>query len=165
MGDLGETVLGDTQKQYVGKKPVMTAFAFGHLKTVLSGIDGTTILVGGMARTVVGGTGITDTCAAGNLLQSVAAGNLLQSVGTGNFAVTVGAGNLALTAGAGPMALTSSLAATITSGVITSIVSPVVAVGAGAVGFAVAGIPGPPTPFLDYIVGLPILGISTISIG
>jgi hypothetical protein len=165
MGDLGETVLGNTQKQYVGTQPVMTSYALGHIKTLLTGIDSSTALVGGFARTVVAGTGITDTCTAGNFISTVAAGNLLQNVGTGNFAVTVGAGNLALTAGAGPMSLTSSLAATLTSGVLASIVAPVVAIGAGAVGFAVAGIPGPPSPMLDYIVGIPLLGVPNISLG
>lgn len=161
-GDKGITVLGKTQEQF--GQLVQTAYAQGKTRTVLAGIDSTTILAGSISRTVVGGTGITDTCAAGNMIASVAAGNLLQNVGTGNFAVTVGAGNLALTAGAGPLSLTSALTATITAGVLTSIVSPITQIGIPT-GFAVAGAPGPPGPFLDYIVGIPVLGIPTIAIG
>jgi hypothetical protein len=160
-GDFSTTVLGKTQEQYA--QIVQTAYGLGKVRTTLSGIDSSTVLAGGIVRTVVGGTGISDTVAGGNILASVAAGNLLQSVGTGNFAVTVGAGNLALTAGAGPLALTSSLAASITSGVLTSLNSPATSIGIPT-GFAVAGIPGPPGPMLDYIVGIPLLGIPTISI-
>jgi hypothetical protein len=161
-GDMSTTVLGKTQEQYA--QIVQTAYALGKLRTTIAGVDNTTVLAGGIIRTVAGGTGITDTVAGGNAITSVAAGNLLQSVGTGNFAVTVGAGNLAMTAGAGPMSLTSSLAASITSGVITSITSPATKIGLGT-GFAVSGAPGPPTPFLDYIVGIPVLGVPTIAIG
>jgi hypothetical protein len=161
-GDRSTTILGKTQEQFA--QIVQTVYALGKLRTTLAGIDNTTMLAGVITRTVLGGAGMVDTCAAGNMLSSVAAGNLLQSVGTGNFAVTVGAGNLALTSGAGPLALTSSLAASITSGVLTSIVSPATQIGLPT-GFAVSGIPGPPTPFLDYIVGIPVLGIPTISIG
>jgi len=160
-GDMSTTVLGKTQEQFA--QIVMTAYALGKVRTTLAGIDGSTVLAGGITRTVLGGTGITDTCAGGNMLQSVAAGNLLQSVGTGNFAVTVGAGNLAMTAGAGPISMTSSLAASITSGVLTSIKSPATSIGIPT-GFAVAGAPGPPGPMLDYIVGIPLLGIPTLSI-
>jgi hypothetical protein len=164
MGDKGITVLGNLQEQYSGKMPVSSTYSLGQLKKTISGVDSNTVLAGGITRTVVGGTGITDTCTAGNMLTNVAAGNLTQTVGTGNFGVTVGAGNLSLTAGAGPLALTSSLAATITSAVLTSIVSPVTQIGSPG-GFAVSGIPGPPGPFLDYIVGIPVLGVPTISIG
>ena len=160
-GDRSTTVLGKTQEQFA--QIVQTAYALGKIRTTLAGIDSSTVLAGGIVRTVVGGIGITDTCAGGNMLQSVAAGNLLQTVGTGNFAATVGAGNLAMTAAAGPIAFTSSLAATITSGVLTSINSPVTQIGIPT-GFAVAGVPGPPGPMLDYIVGIPLLGIPTIAI-
>lgn len=161
-GDKGTTVLGKTQEQF--GQLVTTSYSLGKKRTTTVGVDATMVLAGGITRTVLGGTGITDTCSAGNLTATVSAGNLLQDVGTGNFAVTVGTGNLAMTAGAGPLAITSSLAATITSGVLTSITSPAIQIGL-ATGVAVSGIPGPPTPFLDYIVGIPVLGIPTIAIG
>jgi hypothetical protein len=161
-GGKSVTVLGMTQEQYA--QLVTTAYATGKLRTTILGVDGTTVISGGITRQVLAGVGMTDTCAAGNHLTTVAAGNLLQSVGTGNFGVTVGAGSLALTSGAGPIAMSSSLAATITSGVLTSISSPATQIGIPT-GFSVAGAPGPPGPMLDYIVGIPLLGIPTIAIG
>ena len=162
-GDKSVTILGKTQEQFA--QIVQTAYATGKLRTTILGVDSTTVLSGGIIRSVVSGVGISDSCAAGNYISSVAAGNLLQSVGTGNFGVTVGAGNLALTSAAGPLAMTTSLAASITSGVAMAINSPTTKIGLVPTGFAVSGIPGPPGPFLDYIVGIPVLGIPTIAIG
>lgn len=161
-GDYGLTILGTSQEQFA--KQVQTVYALGKSRTTLSGIDSTMVLAGSITRTVVGGTGISDTVTAGNMASSVAAGNLLQSVGTGNFSVTVGTGNLALTASAGPLSLTSTLIASIMSSVSISLLSPIAQIGVAPVGFAVAGVPGPPAPFLDYICGIPILGIPTIAI-
>jgi hypothetical protein len=162
LGDKGTTVLGKTQEQF--GQLVQSIYALGKTRITVSGVDTSTILAGGFLRTVIGGTGISDTVTAGNMTHVVATGNLLQSVATGNFSVTVGLGSLSLASPAGPISLTSTLAATITSGVLTSIVSPVTQIGL-ATGFAVAGIPGPPGPFLDYIIGIPVLGVPTIAIG
>lgn len=164
-GDYGLTVLGDTQIQFTGKKPIQTTYAFGEMKKILTGTDMQTALVGGFIRTVVAGTGISETCTAGNYLATVAAGNFTVSVATGNFAATVAAGNIALTASAGSLSLTTSLTASIVATVMTSIMSPITAIGAVTAGYGVAGSAGPPSPHIDYIVGIPILGIPTLTVG
>jgi len=162
-GDVGRTVLGKTTEQF-GLLHT-SAYAVGSVKTSLAGIDASTVLAGAMARTVVAGAGIADTVTAGNIATTVATGNMLMSVGAGNLAATVGVGNLALTASAGALALTSSLSASLTAGVNASINAPTTKIGLIIVGGAVAGIPGPPAPHLDYITGLPILGLPTITLG
>jgi len=162
-GDAGETVLGKTQQQYGDL--VKAVYAQGWNKTVQLGSDTTTILVGSISRNVAAGSGISDTTATGNFLSSIGTGNYSISVGTGNFSATVGSGNLALTASAGPVAITSSLNTVITSSVLIALTTPITKIGASSAGFAVAGIAGPESPHFDYIVGIPILGVPTISIG
>jgi len=161
-GDKGTTVLGKTQEQF--GQLVFSIYVLGKSRITISGVDSHTIFAGGFARTVLGGTGMSDTVVAGNMTKIVGTGNLLQSVATGNFSVTVGAGNLSLASPSGPISITSTLATSITSGILTSIVSPVTKIGL-ATSFAVAGIPGPPGPMLDFITGLPLFGIPTIAIG
>ena len=161
-GDAGLTVLGKTQEQYA--QLVTTAYALGKMRTTVAGVDSSTVLAGSISRTILAG-GMTDTVAAGNMTSSVAAGNFLVNVGAGNFAATVGAGSLSLTCGAGAISVSSALAAAVTSGVLLSLTAPVTKIGAIVVGFAVAGIPGPPSPHFDFITGLPILGIPNVTIG
>lgn len=162
-GDHGVTVLGKSMEMYA--LPKLTNFALGSVKLSLAGVDSSTMLAGGMLRTVGAGVGIADSVVAGNIFSSVATGNMLMNVGAGNLGVTCGSGNLALTAAAGPAAITSSLTATITAGTSTFITSPFTKIGTVSVGGAVAGIPGPPSPHFDYITGLPIMGIPTVVIG
>jgi len=162
-GDTGETVLGKTQQQY--GQEVKSMYALDHSRTHLLGTDSTSILVGSISRSVLAGTGISDSTTVGNFQATVGVGNYVLSVGTGNFSATVGAGSLALTASAGPASITSSLAATITSTALIALTAPVTKIGAVVAGFAVAGIPGPESPHFDYIVGIPILGVPTITIG
>lgn len=162
-GDLGTSVLGKTQEQYA--QLVTSMYALGKMRMVLSGIDALTMLTGAITRTLVAGVGITDTVTTGNLIQTVATGNNLINVGTGNLAATVGSGSLVLTCGGGPVSITSSLAAVITSSVLVSLTTPLTKIGAAVQGFAVAGISGPGGPHLDYITGIPILGIPTVTIG
>lgn len=162
-GDVGKTILGKSTETYAQLHT--SAYGLGTVKTSLAGVDANTLLAGAMTRTVVAGAGIADTVTVGNIATTVATGNMLMSVGAGNMAATVGAGNLALTASAGALALTTSLAATITAGVNASINAPTTKIGLAVVGFAVAGIPGPPAPFLDYITGIPVMGVPTITLG
>lgn len=162
-GDLGVSVLGKTQEQYA--QLVTTMYALGKVRTTLAGIDSLTMLTGAITRTLVAGAGIADTVTTGNMTQTVGAGNHITSVGVGNLAATVGSGSLSLTCGAGPISITSALTATITSGVLVSIMTPITKIGAAVQGCAVAGIPGPGGPHLDYITGIPILGIPTVTIG
>jgi hypothetical protein len=162
-GDLGNSVLGKTQEQYA--QIVTTTYALGKVRTTVSGVDSLTMLAGAITRTLVAGVGIADTVTAGNLIQTVATGNNLINVGTGNLAATVGAGSLSLTCGAGPVSVVSALAAAITSGVLISLTTPITKIGATVQGFAVAGIPGPGGPHLDYLTGIPILGVPTVTIG
>ncbi|KKL22650.1 hypothetical protein LCGC14_2433330, partial [marine sediment metagenome] len=106
-GDYNNTVLGKTTELYA--QPRQSTFALADLKTMIAGVDSTTVLTGGILRTVLAGTGITDNTALGNHLMNVGTGNMLMNVGTGNMVANVGAGNLALTAGAGPVTITSGL--------------------------------------------------------
>ena len=161
-GDAGLTVLGKTQEQYA--QLVTTTYSLGKKRTTVAGTDSSTVLAGSASRTVLAGS-MSDSVAAGSMSSSVSAGNYSVSVGAGNFSATVGAGSLSLTCGGGPISLNSSLAAAMTSGVLISLTAPVTKIGAAVVGFAVAGIPGPPSPHFDYITGLPILGIPNVTIG
>lgn len=161
-GDLAQTVLGKTQQQFA--EVHQSAFALGRVTKVLLGTDSTTVLVGSISRTVVAGAGITDTVTAGNIAVSTIAGNLTLTVATGTFSATVGAGAMSFTAGGGPLSLTSGALATVTAPMFMA-TAPFCKIGATGVGFAVAGIPGPPAPHLDYITGLPILGVPTVLIG
>lgn len=161
-GNVNQTCLGITTELYA--LPRITAFALGDLKTVVAGLDVYTILAGGMTRTVVAGA-MADTVAAGNYTLTAAAGNAAITVGAGNLAVTVGAGNLSLTCGAGPATFTGGPVASVIAAGVASLIAPLAKVGPTGVGFAIAGIPGPPAPHLDYMVGLPLLGVPTVLVG
>jgi hypothetical protein len=162
-GDYNNTVLGKTTELYA--QPRLSTFALADTKTMLAGLDTTVVLAGGITRNVVAGTGITDSVAAGNFVMSAGVGNMLMNVGTGNLAASVAAGNLALSAGAGNVSMAAGVTATMAAGSVAAIASPITKIGLTAVGFAVAGIPGPLSPHLDYVTGLPLLGIPTVSLG
>lgn len=161
-GDRNQTVLGKTSELFAQIR--LSTFALADTKTMIAGIDSTTVLAGGIARTVVTGN-ITDTAATGNYLMAVGTGNMALNVGAGNLAATVGAGNLALSAGAGNATMTAGAIATVVAGTIANIASPVTKIGLSVVGFVVAGAPGPGGPHIDYVTGIPILGVPTVSIG
>jgi hypothetical protein len=102
----------------------------------------------------------------GNFVDTVATGNMSFNVGAGNLSATVGSGNLSLTCAAGAASLIGGPTVDMISSGIASITAPLVRIGPTAsVGFAVAGIPGPPSVAMDYITGLPLQGQSTIMIG
>lgn len=162
-GDVGRTTLGKTVEQY-GQLHTST-YALGCVKQTLAGVDSNTVLSGSITRTVVAGAGIADSVTTGNLVSSVVTGNMLMSVATGNMSATVGAGNLSITAASGALTLSSSTSVSVNAGVNASINSPLTKIGALVVGNAVAGVPGPPSPHIDYVVGIPILGIPTVTIG
>lgn len=162
-GDVSKTVLGKTQEQYALLHTSM--FALGKTITTVAGVDSSTVLAGAITRTVAVGPGITDTVATGNFVSSVGAGNWTANVGAGSLSATVGAGALALTASAGPLSLTSSLILSATAGVLMKLTAPITSIGVVPVGFAVAGAPGPPSVHFDYLIGIPILGISNVTLG
>jgi hypothetical protein len=162
-GDYNNTVLGKTTQLYAQLR--QSTFALADTKTMIAGVDSATVLTGGILRTVAAGTGITDTTAAGNHSMNVGAGNMLMNVGTGNLTANVGAGNLALTAGGGPVTITSGITTTLVAGTVAQIASPITKIGVAVVGSAVAGVPGPPAPHLDFLTGLPLLGVPTVTLG
>lgn len=162
-GDYNRAVLGKTTELYAQIR--QSTFALADTKVMLAGVDSQTVLAGGIARTVTAGTGIADTVAAGNYVGSVAAGNYLMSVGAGNLAATVGSGNLALTAGAGAATMTGGITASLVAGITAMVAAPVVKIGLSVVGSAVAGVPGPPGPHRDFVTGLPIFGVPTVTLG
>lgn len=162
-GDANQTFLGKTTELYGQIR--QSTFALSDTKTMLAGVDAQTVLAGGITRTVVAGSGISDTVAAGNMLSSVGAGNMGFTVGAGNLTATVGAGNLALTAAAGAATYTAGITNSFIAAAVNNLLAPVTKIGVSTVGAAVAGVPGPPSPHIDYVTGLPILGIPTILIG
>jgi len=161
-GNVNQTILGLTTELFA--QPRITAFALGDIKTVVAGLDVYMILAGAMTRTVVAGA-MADTVAAGNYALSTAAGNTAITVGAGNLAATVGAGNLALTCAAGTASFVGGPVASVVAAGIASMIAPLCKVGPTGVGFAIAGIPGPPAPHLDYLVGIPLLGVPTVLVG
>jgi hypothetical protein len=161
-GDWGTTVLGKTQTQHAQR--VTTTWAIGKSGVVVAGVDDHTVLAGMKSTTVVAGSHTT-TVATGNMSATVAAGAYSMSVGVGSMSATVGAGALSLTASGGPLSVTSSLTNTITGGTMNSLIAPINKIGATTVGFCVAGIPGPPGPYLDPITGMPAFGLPTIPVG
>ena len=152
-GSESKTVALDTTHNYL----------IGQTVLVPLGFQTTNVLAGGIARNVTSGTGITD---------SVATGSFTQNVASGVFAASVVSGSMSLSVGTGPITLTASVSNTITSpintinGAVSNVFSaPTTTIGSVVTGVAVAGIPGPGGPHLDYLTGLPILGIPTIAIG
>lgn len=161
-GDRAETILGKTQAQYA--QVCNYTYALGRISTILTSVDTTTMLAGAMSKTIIAGSK-SDTVITGNMSQTVVTGSFSSSVGTGSWSATCAAGAMSLTAGGGPLSLTTAAAASINAAAVFSVNAPITKIGFSPVGFAVAGIPGPPGPHLDYIVGIPIIGIPTIAIG
>lgn len=162
-GDNVVTVLGKTNEQYAQLH--LMFFALGTSRLSIAGIDSSTVLAGSIARTLVAGVSMTDTVFIGNMIETVAAGNMLMTVGVGSMSATVGSGALTLTCAAGPATLASALVTSVLSTTMNNLSAPFTKIGATTVGFAVAGVPGPPAPHLDYITGIPILGVPTVAIG
>lgn len=161
-GDWGTTVLGKTQSQF--GQLMTTTWALGQTGTVLAGVDNKTVLAGSKSTTVVAGS-MSDIVTAGSMSSTVATGTMSLNVGAGSLSATVGAGALALTASAGPVSITSSLTNSFTAGIMNILNAPINKIGVAVVGFGVAGVPGPPSPHIDYLTGIPILGISTFIVG
>jgi len=160
-GEHGVTVLGASNEYYAQDKS--SKFALGKRNLTLAGVDSSTVLTGNASRTVVAGN-ITDSVVTGNITKSTVLGNIILATAAGAIGITNGLGALALAASAGPISLSSTTAVTLT-GLVTAITSPVTSIGIAKVGVAVAGIPGPNAPHLDYLTGIPILGIPTIAVG
>ena len=161
-GDKAETILGHTQAQYA--QICILTYAVGRTTLHIAGIDATTMIAGAITRTLGAGAGITDTVVTGNIVHTVATGSISSTVGTGNWTAQCGAGSLTLIAAGGPAVMASSLIATISAGTIANVIAPLVNIGSVPVGCVVAGIPGPPGPMLDYICGIPFLGVSTVTV-
>lgn len=161
-GDWGLTVLGKTQHQY--SQLQTSTWALGKTSMILTGIDNKTILAGAKNTTIVAGTMAT-TVATGAYSATVAAGSMSFTAATGTLSATVGAGSLSLSCGGGPVSITSGLINSITAATMNVISAPFNKIGAATVGFAVAGIPGPGAPHIDYLTGIPILGVPTLAIG
>jgi hypothetical protein len=162
-GDVNETVLGRTECNYAQDRK--TTLALSDTKIMIAGVDSTTILAGQIARTVASGSGIADTVTTGNFSSTVVTGNMSMSVASGNLSATVGTGNLALSAGGGNASVNSGISTIVSAGAVAQVTAPVVKIGATVVGGVVAGVPGPPGPHIDFMTGLPIFGIPTVTIG
>lgn len=161
-GDVAITVLGKSQSQ--NAQLANSTYALGKKQLILSGVDDNTLLAGNRSYTVVSGL-MTNTVTSGSMNSVVTTGTYSVNVGTGSFAATIGSGSLSMTCSAGPMSLSTSTIMSIVATTSTSIASPFTKIGTIGVGFAVAGIPGPPSPALDYLTGLPLLGQPSLQIG
>jgi len=161
-GDWGMTILGKTQHQHAQLQT--STWALGKMSTILAGVDTKTILAGAKTTTILAGA-MSTTCVAGAYSVTAAAGAVSFTVGAGSWSATVGAGALSLTAAGGPVSITSGLMNSITAATMNVLTAPFHKIGASVAGFCMAGIPGPPGPMIDYLLGIPHLGIPTIVIG
>lgn len=161
-GDWGMTILGKTQHQLAQLQT--NTWALGKMSTILAGIDTKTHLAGAYTHTILAGAYST-TVVTGAMSMTAAAGAMSFTVGAGSFSATVGAGALSLTAAGGPVSITSGLMNSITAATMNVLTAPFHKIGASVAGFCMAGIPGPPGPMIDYLLGIPHLGIPTIIIG
>lgn len=161
-GDKSTTVLGSTQEKF-GMKRTST-FLRGHKSTTLAGSNSTEILVGSSTENVLAGSS-SRSVVTGSMSNTVTAGSMSNTVVAGSYSTSVAAGPLSLAAAAGPVSVFSSVGNSITSSGANILKAPVTQIGMAVTGFAVAGIPGPGGPHIDYITGIPILGIPTIQIG
>jgi len=163
-------IAGDSTRNIIGSESKTVAlpsgytYLLGHQTDVMVGYHNTNLASGVMTRTVLAGVGLTDTVGTGTFTQSVGAGAMTANVASGSYAVSVGTGPIALSAAAGVIGITSQTNA-ISATVVNKFTAPITNIGAVQVGFAVAGVPGPPGPHLDYLTGLPILGLPTIQVG
>lgn len=164
-GDVDNTFLGRTTEHYGLDRQVTFAAPANDLKQMLLGVDSTIVLSGAISRLVAAGSGISDTVTAGNFTQTVATGNMTVNVGTGNMTATVGTGSLSLTSGAGAATFTGVTGVTVASTTSAAVAAPTVKIGMAVAGSAVAGVPGPPSPHLDFLTGRPIFGVPTVTVG
>jgi hypothetical protein len=161
-GDSMEVILGSAQGQY--SKECKYTYSLGRTTTIVSSVDSTTVLAGTASRTVTAGS-MTDSVTTGNMTHQVTTGNYSSIVSTGNWSASCAAGSMSMTASGGPLSMTSSASFSVTAGALFSVSAPTTKIGISSVGFAVAGIPGPPGPHIDYLTGVAILGLPTIAIG
>lgn len=162
IGPAGYTFLGNCD--YNHGKSVSISMATGRTATTVAGTDSTTVLAGDLTSKVVAGNYSNDVLT-GAISTKVVTGNMTMSCITGNMSATVGAGNLSLSCTGGPVSMTSGAATTITSAGTQSFAAPITKIGLITAGFAVVGIPGPPIPARDYITGLPLIGVGTVTVG
>jgi len=155
----------------VGGKSVSLLFG-NSLVTCLAGNINDTIVVG--SRFITIGAGSFDTV--------IGAGQVSTTIGAGNYSVVTGAGNVSLQTAAGAfnlstlvgagtvsavlgqLELTGGLGVLMQSNVQVAIVAPLVNIGTAPLGGAVVGIPSG-VIHQDYIVGIPLLGVSTVLLG
>lgn len=162
-GDASITVLGATSEIYT--KKVSTTYTVGHDKSIPAGADNTSVIAGSISRSVTTGS-ISDSVGAGNFSASADTGNMSFSVNVGNFSATVGSGSLSLTASGGPASISGTASVSVSSPASVSITAPLISLGAAVSGLAaMGGIPGPGTPHLDYLTGIPIIGNPKITMG
>ncbi len=161
-GDWGMTILGKTQHQYA--QMMQSTWALGKQQMILAGVDTKTHLAGAVSHTLVAGA-MSTTVVTGAYSVTAAAGSMSLTVGAGTLSATVGAGSLSLTCGGGPVSITSGLINSITAATMNQLTAPFNKIGASVAGFCMAGIPGPPGPMIDYLLGIPHLGVPTIIIG
>jgi len=174
--DQARTVSGDDDRTVVGAVGDRIG---GNRSTIIANVnptrpnpqaDALRILLGNKETTLVAGAHMTNVTT-GSVMTNVGAGPITETIGAGAYTITVGTGSCSITVGAGPITMTSGGPTAITSGgpatvtaPITTILSPQVLVGTGAIfGGVLGGIKGV-GPHLDYITGSPLRGSAIVRI-
>jgi len=157
LGSYDITCLDKSSESFA--KPRIITNYLGSAKLVVAGSDATLVVAGAHTTTVTTGA-YAVTVGAGNL--SLTCGTNLTLASGVNMSVIAGAAISQVAAGAH----TTIAAGTNTMiGTIAAVQAPVVKIGMTVVGCVMAGIPGPPAFAVDYVTGLPLLGIPTALIG
>lgn len=141
-----------------------TLYTQGVSKTVKGGLDTTTVELGIKSDVVKVGNREFKV-EVGNIVNKIKAGNHINDIKTGSYLVSVQAGSLSLTTSAGGATINATLPVYISSATGIRLDTPLVSIGPTAAYFAVAGVPGPPGPAVDYLTGIPLMGQPNIRIG
>ena len=90
-------------------------------------------------------------------MQTPTAGQFSTSASSGAYSITMGSGSISLTSGAGVINLTAGVTVSIQSPNVSITGSVGLGAGSGAPNAVLGGVPGP-SPHIDYLLGIPLLG-------
>jgi len=163
-GDIQVLVLGG-QKSSVALEATCI-WGRGKTDTTLLGNDTTVVNVGSIARIVKVGAveNYKEEITPATVSTTMKVGSVSHKVETGSMAFTVvNTGSISFSNSQGPIS-SSSLSFSVSATAVAEISSPIVRIGNASLN-AVAGAVGPGGPALDYLTGLPLLGLPNIFIG
>jgi len=172
-----ETIRGSTQESVLGDKTISVSGVwtdialtekqckFAKRKTTITlGDDELEVLAGNIKETIKTFGKRTTTVTTGSIEETIIAGNRSTKIKAGNYTVSVTAGVIKIETLLGSISLKGTNV-TIDGKLLTTIKSPLVRIGNGAlIGGVVSGLPGKPNHF-DYLTGLPLRGSFKVSVG